>query len=79
MLQQIIETNNTADRQQGKKLVHIIIDSLKSGVPKGGGTKLAQLGPTLWKRRDDSLTYFIIGASKEAVEAINGRLEHLRG
>lgn len=45
--------------------------------PKGLA-ELAQLGRTLWKRRDDILAYFTIGASNGPVEAINGRLEHLR-
>lgn len=34
---------------------------------------------TLWRRRNDVLSYFDIGASNGPVEAINGRLEHLRG
>ena len=34
---------------------------------------------TLWRRRNDVLAYFDIGASNGPVEALNGRLEHLRG
>ena len=48
------------------------------GLPKGLD-ELAQLGRTLWRRRKDVLGYFDIGASNGPVEAINGRLEHLRG
>lgn len=46
--------------------------------PKGL-EELAQLGRTLWRRSEDVLAYFDIGASNGPVEAINGRLEHLRG
>ncbi|MDO5669165.1 MAG: transposase, partial [Corynebacterium sp.] len=34
---------------------------------------------TLWRRREDVLAYFDVGASNGPVEAIDGRLEHLRG
>ena len=33
----------------------------------------------MWRRREDVLAYFDIGASNGPVEAINGRLEDLRG
>lgn len=33
----------------------------------------------LWKRHREILAYFDVGASNGPVEAINGRLEHLRG
>lgn len=41
--------------------------------------ELGQLGRTMWKRRAEILAYFDTGASNDPVEAINGRLEHLRG
>lgn len=41
--------------------------------------ELAQLGRSLWRRRAEILAYFDIGASNGPVEAINGRLEYLRG
>lgn len=47
--------------------------------PKQRLEELAQLGRTLWRRSKDMLVYFDIGASNGPVEAINGRLEHLRG
>ena len=50
-----------------------IINTLRKGVPKGL-EELAQLGRTLWRRREDVLAYFDIGASNGPVEAINGRL-----
>lgn len=55
-----------------------IINTLRKGLPKGL-EELAQLGRTLWRRRDDVLAYFDVGVSNGPVEAINGRLEHLRG
>ncbi|WP_027020245.1 transposase, partial [Corynebacterium sputi] len=55
-----------------------VINSIRKGLPKGL-EELAQLGRTLWRRREDVLAYFDIGASNGPVEAINGRLEHLRG
>lgn len=62
----------------GKKLMERIINTLRKGLP-AGLEELAQLGRTLWRRREDVLAYFDIGASNGPVEAINGRLEHLRG
>ena len=50
----------------------------RRGLSKGL-EELTQLGRTLWLRRDDVLAYFDVGVSNGPVEAINGRLEHLRG
>ena len=55
-----------------------VINALRKGLPKGL-EELAQLGRTLWRRRDDILAFFDVSASNGPVEAINGRLEHLRG
>ena len=55
-----------------------VLKRIRSGVPK----ELAeptQLGRSLWKRRNEILAYFDTGASNGPVEAINGRLEYLRG
>ena len=52
--------------------------SIRAGVPKEL-PELAQLGRSLWKRRAEILAHFDVGASNDPVEAINGRLEHLRG
>ena len=41
--------------------------------------EIAQLGRSLHKRRRDILAFFDRGVSNGPVEAINGRLEHLRG
>ena len=56
-----------------------VIDSLSAGVPKAL-KELARLGRTLKKRSADVLAYFDRpGTSNGPTEAINGRLEHLRG
>ena len=55
-----------------------LIKRIRSGVPRGLG-ELATLGRTLWRKRTAILAYFDTGASNGPVEAINGRLEHLRG
>lgn len=55
-----------------------IINTIRKGLP-AGLEELAQLGRTLWRRREDILAYFEVGAFNGSVEAINGRLEHLRG
>ena len=55
-----------------------IRDSIRKDLPRGV-KELKQLGRTMWKRRKEILAYFDVGASNGPVEAINGRLEHLRG
>lgn len=56
-----------------------LIGSLSNGVPKAL-IELTTLGRTLKKRADDVLAYFDRpGTSNGPTEAINGRLEHLRG
>ena len=49
-------------KSEGKKLMERIINTLRKGVPKGL-QELAQLGWTWWRRREDVLAYFDIGAS----------------
>jgi transposase len=56
-----------------------LIDSIATGVPKAL-TEVITLGRTLTKRAGDVLAYFDRpGTSNGPTEAINGRLEHLRG
>ena len=76
--QDLITAYGHPQKSEGKKLMERIITTLRKGLPKGL-EELAQLGRTLWRRREDVLAYFDIGASNGPVEAINGRLEHLRG
>lgn len=65
-------------KAESKKLMSRVINILCEGLPVVL-EELAQLGRTLWHRSEDVLAYFDIGASNGSVEAINGRLEHLRG
>ena len=56
-----------------------LIESLREGVPRAL-TELVTLGRTLTKRAADVLAYFDRpGTSNGPTEAINGRLEPLRG
>ncbi len=56
-----------------------IITNLSAGVP-AALTELRTLGRTLKKRAEDVLAYFDRpGTSNGPTEAVNGRLEHLRG
>ncbi len=62
----------------GKLAMFKCIKRIRTGLPKGL-EELAQLGRSLWRRRREILAYFDVGVSNGPVEAINGRLEHLRG
>lgn len=67
------------DRAKGKKLMQQLIDSVSHNVP-AALTEIITLGRTLTKRAADVLAYFDRpGTSNGPTEAINGRLEHLRG
>ena len=60
-------------------LLPAVIDTLTGGVP-AALIELRKLGRTLHRRADDVLAYFEHpGTSNGPTEAINGRLEHLRG
>ena len=64
---------------EGKVRMQAVIDALSNGVPTAL-TELAVLGRTLKKRAPDILAYFDRpGTSNGPTEALNGRLEHLRG
>ena len=75
--QRLIAAYNQPNRRRGKTMLAAIIDSLRRGLP-AGLQELAQLGRTLWRRRNDVLAYFDHHASNGPTEAINGRLEALR-
>jgi len=67
------------NRARGRVLMQRLIDSLSHGVP-ATLTELATLGRTLNRRAADVLAYFDRPhTSNGPTEAINGRLEHLRG
>ena len=67
------------DRKQGQALLNKLIDILNPGVP-AALSELVTLGRTVKSRAADVLAYFDRpGTSNGPTEAINGRLEHLRG
>src|SRR3712207_5611535 len=77
--QRMITAYRDPDRTRGRQLMTALIASLSRGVP-AALTELITLGRTLKKRAGDVLAYFDRpGTSNGPTEAINGRLEHLRG
>ena len=63
----------------GRTMMAALITTLSTGVPKAL-QEVITLGRTLKKRAADVLAYFDRpGTSNGPTEAINGRLEHLRG
>jgi transposase len=77
--QQMITAYRHPDPGEGHKLMAKLITAISSGVP-ATLTEVITLGRTLKKRAADVLAYFDRpGTSNGPTEAINGRLEHLRG
>lgn len=77
--QRLVGAYRDTDRARGKQALVALIDSLRTGVP-ATLIELRKLGRTLNTRADDILAYFDRpGTSNGPTEAINGRLEHLRG
>ena len=76
--QDLIAANANPDRRAGKLAMFKCLKRIRTGLPKGL-EELAQLGRSLWRRRAEILAYFDVRVSNGPVEAINGRLEHLRG
>ena len=77
--QRMVTAYREPDRPRGKELMTSLIESVSEGVP-AALTELRRLGRTLKQRAADVLAYFDRpGTSNGPTEAINGRLEHLRG
>jgi len=77
--QRMIAAYRHEEPRRGRELMTKLITDLNTGVPKPL-TELITLGRTLKKRADDVLAYFDRpGTSNGPTEALNGRLEHLRG
>jgi len=77
--QRMIAAYREPDRARGRKLMQQLIESISHGVP-AALAEVITLGRTLKKRALDVLAYFDRpGTSNGPTEAINGRLEHLRG
>ena len=77
--QRMVADYRQPDRSQGLAQMQAVITSVSGGVPKVL-TELITLGRTLKQRAPDVLAYFERpGTSNGPTEALNGRLEHLRG
>lgn len=77
--QKMIAAYREPDRAKGRQLMENLIQAIGSGVP-GALTEVVVLGRTLKKRAADILAYFDRpGTSNGPTEALNNRLEHLRG
>lgn len=66
------------DSGLGKYLMQRLIDSLKQAIPNGP-EEIQTLARTLTSRSQDILAYFDRVPPTAPRQAINGRLEHLRG
>ncbi|WP_016997181.1 MULTISPECIES: ISL3 family transposase [Kocuria] len=77
--QKMIAAYREPDRATGRIRMQAVIDAVGSGVP-AALKEVIVLGRTLNKRAADILAYFDRpGTSNGPTEALNGRLEHLRG
>ncbi len=77
--QRMIAAYRHEDRRRGRELTVKLIDTIGTDVPNAL-VEVTTLGRTLKKRAADVLAYFDRpGTSNGPTEAINGRLEHLRG
>ena len=78
--QNIIDAYRDPNKIRGKALMQAEINTLTSTRVPRGLTELITLGRTLKRRAGDILAYFDHPhTSNGPTEAINGRLEHLRG
>ena len=77
--QRMIAAYRELDKTKGKQMMQAVIDAVTTGVP-AALVEIRRLGRTLKQRAADVLAFFDRpGTSNGPTEAINGRLEHLRG
>ncbi|GAA1133850.1 ISL3 family transposase [Microbacterium aurantiacum] len=77
--QRIVAAYREPDKNKAKEMMRAVIVAVSSGVP-AALTEIRRLGRTLKQRAADVLAFFDRpGTSNGPTEAINGRLEHLRG
>jgi len=77
--QRMISAYREPDRAKAREQMSKLIQAISNGVP-AALTEVRRLGRTLKQRAADVLAYFERpGTSNGPTEAINGRLEHLRG
>src|SRR5699024_6880200 len=79
LYKQSVQPYRNPNRNQAKKRLRKLIDSISHGIPNML-KELQTLGRTMKRRAADILAYFDhLGTSNGPTEAINGRVEHLRG
>jgi transposase len=77
--QRMVAAYRQPDKKTGRQAMVNLIESISHGVP-AALVEIITPGRTLKRRADDVLAYFDRpGTSNGLTEAINGRLEHLRG
>ena len=77
--QRIVDAYRQKEKSIGRWSMEQVIELIKAKIPTGL-PELASLGRTLKRRAEDILAYFDrASTSNGPTEAINGRLEHLRG
>lgn len=77
--QRLVVAYRQPDKKFGRYLLGKVVDEINTGVPEAL-VELRSLGRTLNRRAADVLAFFDRpGNSNGPTEAINGRLEHLRG
>ena len=77
--QRIVAAYREPDKKKAKATMQAVITSIASGVPTAL-VEIRRLGRTMKQRAADVLAFFDRpGTSNGPTEAINGRLEHLRG
>lgn len=77
--QRIVAAYREPDKNKAKEMMRAVIDSVSNGVP-ALLKEIRRLARTLKQRAADILAFFDRpGTSNGPTEAINGRLEHLRG
>ena len=77
--QRVVAAYRDTDKSAGRETLRALIDAISVSVP-AGLDEARTLGRTLKRRADDILAYFDQpGSSNGPTEALNGRLEHLRG
>ena len=77
--QRMIAAYREPDKDLGKQMMQAVIESVSTGV-LAALVEIRRLGRTMRQRATDILAFFDRpGTSNGPTEAINGRLEHLRG
>ncbi len=77
--QRIVAAYREPDKKRAKEMMQAVIDTITAGVP-AALVEIRKLGRTMKQRATDILAFFDRpGTSNGPTEAINGRLEHLRG